>query len=104
MLLRDHGATEEEGHHDASMHAIIDEADKWAHTIAERGLRDAGLIASLQRMEHDEIAVPGTLASWAGKLGHDRDASVLTAILDEDRFADARLTVIAEEDVNPAAL
>jgi len=30
---------------------------------ADRGLRDDGLIAQLQGMEHCEIAVPGTVAN-----------------------------------------
>lgn len=92
-----------EAHQDASMHAILDEAEKWAGMIENGSLRDAGLIASLQRMEHYEIAVLGTLANWAKKLGHEDDAMVLSHILDQNRQTDARLSAIADEIVNPAA-
>ena len=34
----------------------------------------------------------------------DEDAQVLSAILDEDRQTDVRLSAIADETVNPAAL
>ncbi len=94
-LLQDHGASAGNGHDDASMHAILAETDKWVGMIGDSDLRDAGLIASLQRMEHYEIAVLGTLASWAKKLGYDRDATVLSAILQDDKAADAYLTDIA---------
>ncbi len=102
-LLQAHGGRPD-GHDDASMHAIIDESGKWVGMIADGALKDAAMIASLQRMEHYEISVLGTLAQWARMLGHDNDARVLDAILDVDRQTDARLSAIADETVNPAAL
>lgn len=94
-LLHDHGMTADDGHDDASMHAILAETEKWVKTIGDDDLRDAGLIASLQRMEHYEIAILGTLASWAKMLGYDADASVLSTLLREDKAADAYLSDIA---------
>ncbi len=102
-LLEAHGGRPN-GHDDAAMHAIIDESGKWVGMIANGALKDAALIASLQRMEHYEISVFGTLVHWARTLGHDEDAQVLSAILDEDKQTDARLSAIADETVNPAAL
>ena len=102
-LLEGHGGRPK-GHDDAAMHAIIDESGKWVGMIADGALKDAAMIASLQRMEHYEISVLGTLSQWARMLGHDNDATVLAAILDEDKQADARLSTIADETVNPAAL
>lgn len=93
-LLQDHGTAAGDGH-DGSMRALLAETGKWARMIGDSDLRDAGLIASLQRMEHYEIAVLGTLASWAKKLGYDQDATVLSAILQEDKAADAYLSDIA---------
>lgn len=94
-LLEAHGAAAGNRHDDASMHAMLAETEKWVRTIGDGDLRDAGLIASLQRMEHYEIAVLGTLASWARRLGYDEDASVLSAILRDDKAADAYLSDIA---------
>lgn len=102
-LLEGHGERPD-GHDDAAMHAIIDESGRWVGRIGDGALRDAALIASLQRMEHYEISVLGTLSQWARMLGHEGDAKVLSAILDEDRQTDARLSRIADETVNPAAL
>jgi ferritin-like metal-binding protein YciE len=100
-LLQDHGAQAEERHDDTSMHAIISETEKWTSMIDDSHLKDAALIASLQRMEHYEIAVLGTLANWAKKLGHENDASVLSEILEQDKSADARLSEIADDTVAP---
>lgn len=101
-LIRTHD-NRPDGHDDASMHAIISETEKWVGMIEQDDLRDAALIASLQRMEHYEMSVLGTLAAWARTLGHDGDATVLSSILEEDRGADARFSAIAEEVVNPDA-
>lgn len=101
-LLRAHDA-DGEVHSDGSMAALISESGNWANMIEDDALRDAGLIASLQRMEHYEMAVLGTLASWADRLGHKHDAATLTSILEDDKVTDARLTEIAEGAVNRAA-
>lgn len=102
-LLNGHGVAPDL-HDDAAMHGIIAEAGRWADMIAHERLKDAGLVASLQRMEHYEIAVLGTLASWARGLGLAEDAAVLSEILEQDRGADVRFSEIAEQVVNPAAL
>lgn len=101
-LLHAHDA-DADAHSDRSMAALISETGKWAETIEDGTLRDAGLIASLQRMEHYEMAVLGTLASWAEQLGHKHDATTLAAILEDDKDTDARLTDLAERTVNRAA-
>jgi ferritin-like metal-binding protein YciE len=50
-VLRRHGAEPRE-HVDQSMQAIVREAEKWARMVQDPDLRDAGLIASAQRVEH----------------------------------------------------
>jgi ferritin-like metal-binding protein YciE len=101
-VLRRHGAEPRE-HVDQSLGAIVREADKWAKMVQDADLRDAGLIASAQRVEHYEIAVYGTLATWAKQLGLDEDLRALHAILDEEKRADEKLTGLAKRIVNPDA-
>lgn len=67
-------------------------------------LRDAGLIASLQKLEHYEIAAYGTACALAGQLDLRDDQRTLHASLDEERAADATLTELAKGKVNPQAL
>jgi ferritin-like metal-binding protein YciE len=88
---------------DQSMQAIVREAEKWARLVQDPDLRDAGLIASAQRVEHYEIAVYGTLATWAKQLGLDEDERTLHAILEEEKRTDERLTGLAKWIINPDA-
>lgn len=100
-LLEVHDATGEI-HTDGSMQAILREARHWAETIASPSVRDAALIASVQRVLHYAMAVHGSLASWAGQLGLE-DEQILDNAVEEARRADARLTEIAQGLVNRQA-
>ena len=71
-ILQRHGATAED-HKDQSMVRLVSEAEKWAEMIKDRDQRDAGIIASAQRIEHYEMAVYGTLSAWAKQLGFGED-------------------------------
>jgi len=102
-LIRSHQAPPRE-HIDGSMKAILSETQRWAGMVGGDGLRDAGLIASAQRVVHYEIAVFGTLVTWAKQQGLDEDARALDVMLEEEKAADARLTEIAETLVNPEAV
>jgi ferritin-like metal-binding protein YciE len=86
------------------MQAMIQEAEKWAGMVQEPALRDAGLIASAQRVEHYEIAIYGTLATWAKQLGLQQDLQTLHEILDQEKQADTKLTDLAKANVNPTAM
>lgn len=101
-ILRAHGARARE-HQDSSMQTILREAEKWAKMVQDSHLRDAGLIASAQRVEHYEIAVYGTLAAWAKQLGHAEDLQTLHAILEEEKRTDETLTELAKHIINPDA-
>ena len=88
---------------DQSMHGIMAETDTWAGMVDNSPCRDAGLIASAQRIEHDEVAIDRTLATWAGQLDLEEDAATLRAILAVETSADDRLTWLAKADVTPDA-
>ena len=64
---------------------------------------DAGLVAAAQRVEHYEMAVYGTLRTWAQKMGYDRQAELLQQTLDEEKQADILLTELAETGINEMA-
>ena len=101
-VLRRCGAEPRE-HVDQAMQAMLKEAEKWANMVQDADLRDAGLIASAQRVEHYEIAVYGSLATWAKQLGLQEDLQVLHAILEEEKRADEKLSALAKREVNPDA-
>jgi ferritin-like metal-binding protein YciE len=101
-LLRKYSG-EIEAHTDQSMQALVDESRKMAGMVPEGSLRDAAIIASIQRMKHYEVAVYGTLATYAECLGLQDDKNTLGAMLDREKHFDEALSEIAEEDVNPQA-
>lgn len=85
------------------MRGIIDEGEKIVTADGDPDVRDAGLIASAQRVEHYEISGYGSVRTFARRLGHDRIASVLQEILNEEGETDHRLTELAEQSVNVRA-
>jgi ferritin-like metal-binding protein YciE len=101
-ILRRYGVDPRK-HVDQSMQAMLKEAEKWAGMVPDQDLRDAGLIASAQRVEHYEIAVYGSLATWAKQLGLDEDLPALLDILEEEKRTDESLSTLAKRVVNPDA-
>jgi ferritin-like metal-binding protein YciE len=82
--------------------ALITEAEDNIKDAVEPSIRDITLIASAQQVEHHEIAVYGTLRSWAELLGQDGAANTLESILEEEKNADELLTTISDS-VNTTA-
>ena len=54
-------------------------------------MRDAGVIAGAQRVEHYEIAAYGTVRTYANLLGRSEWARLLQETLDEEKAADQKL-------------
>ena len=74
-----------------------------SRTKIDPHVRDAALIAVVQRLEHDEMAGYGCARTWAGLLGYTVAASELLKTLTEERRCDESLSRIAET-LNKAAL
>ena len=84
------------------MEALVNETEKML-SLLEGELRDAGLIASAQKLEHYEIAAYGTAAALAGQLELRDDQRMLHDSLEEERKVDAALTKLAKGEVNQDA-
>jgi len=82
---------------------IIEEANDVAGEVSDKRVLDAALIAAAQAVEHYEMTRYGTLVAWAKQLGRSDCASVLQQNLDEEKAADAKLTALAEKQVNRKA-
>jgi ferritin-like metal-binding protein YciE len=59
-------------------------------------LRDVILLAAGSQVEHHEMAVYGTLRTWAEVLGESQDAALLDRTLQEEENADALLTRLSQ--------
>lgn len=82
---------------------IVAEGDRILKRKVDPDVRDAWLIATAQRIEHDEIARYGTARTYAETLGCIRAANLLQETLEEERAADAKLSQLAERFVNRRA-
>src|ERR1700742_1561690 len=76
--------------------ALITEAEDNIKDAGDPSIRDITLIASAQQVEHHEMAVYGTLRSWAELLGQDGAANTLESILEEEKNADKLLSEISD--------
>lgn len=83
-----------------AMEGLIDEAEDIVDDLDEGPVRDAGIIAAAQKIEHYEMATYGSLRSFANILGEFEAASLLEETLDEEKETDRRLTDIAESIIN----
>jgi ferritin-like metal-binding protein YciE len=82
------------------MEGLIAEGDKMAKEDAEDEVRDAGLIAAAQRVEHYEIAGYGCARTYAQLLGDKKGARTLEMTLKEEGATDKKLTKLARSVIN----
>jgi ferritin-like metal-binding protein YciE len=102
-ILQKHGASPR-AHIDQGMQALVNESEKMLRMLEGGELRDAGLIASAQRLEHYEIATYGTAAALAGQLDLRDDQKALHACLQEEKRSDSSLTRLAKGEINRDAV
>lgn len=102
-ILQKHGA-DPTAHTDQAMQTLITETMKMLAILTDGDLRDAGLVASAQKLEHYEIAAYGTAAALAGQLDLRDEQKMLHLSLKEEKRVDALLTQLAKREVNPNAL
>jgi ferritin-like metal-binding protein YciE len=81
---------------DACVTAMIGAGENIVKESNEGPVRDAGLLASAQKVEHYEIASYGSARDWAKTLGLTRHAELLQKTLDEEKHADEVLTQLSE--------
>jgi ferritin-like metal-binding protein YciE len=86
------------------MEGLIAEGNKMVKEDAEDEVRDAGLIAAAQRVEHYEIAGYGCARTYAELLGDKTGARLLDRTLKEEGATDKKLTKLAKSAVNFKAI
>lgn len=85
------------------IHALVTEAQDTIKDVNDADVLDVALIGAGQQVEHHEIAVYGTLKTWARLLGRTQDAQVLESIENDEKHADKLLSQVADR-VNSEAL
>lgn len=93
-----------EGKKCLAMDGIIKEGEEIMEETAEGPVRDAGIIASAQKVEHYEIATYGTLAAFAKTLNERTALDLLLKTLGEEKKSDCLLSTIADTNLNSQAV
>jgi ferritin-like metal-binding protein YciE len=82
------------------MKGLIEEGSEVIKDDAEPEVRDPGLIAVAQKVEHYEIAAYGTLMAYAKLINANDAIRLLQQNLEEEKHADEKLTRLAESSIN----
>ena len=83
-----------------AMEGLIKEGESIMEETQQGPVRDAGIIAASQKIEHYEIATYGTLAAFALTLQEEDAAALLEQTLQEEKEADTILTEAAYNTIN----
>jgi ferritin-like metal-binding protein YciE len=88
-----------------AMRGLVEEAQ---HEMSEQDgkgpILDLVIVASMQRIEHYEIAAYGTDIALAKALGEHELVDLLTLTLEEEKDTDRKLTEVTERAIIPAAM
>lgn len=83
-----------------AMAGLLKEGDSILEETVPGPVRDAGIIAASQKIEHYEIATYGTLCAFAKALGENDAVKLLTQTLAEEKEADCILSDAACSTIN----
>jgi ferritin-like metal-binding protein YciE len=103
QILESHGETTR-GPKCKGMEGVIAEGDEMIKEDAEDEVKDAGLIAAAQRVEHYEMAGYGCARTYAELLGDTKGAKLLQQTLDEEKATDEKLSDLAKSTINVEAM
>lgn len=87
-----------------AMEGLLKEGEGVMEETEPGAVRDAGIIAASQKVEHYEIATYGTLAAFAKVLNQKVALKNLLKTLGEEKKCDGLLTSIADTQLNSAAI
>ena len=84
------------GPRDKGMEGVLADGAELLEGESGQGVRDAGLIAAAQRVEHHEMAGYGSALTYAEMLGDTEGARLLQTTLSEEAETDQKLTEVAK--------
>jgi len=86
-----------------AMQGLLDEGKSIIKETKAGSVRDAGIIAASQKVEHYEIATYGTLAAFAKVLKEKQCLKNFLDTLSEEKKCDSLLTKVADTTLNSKA-
>ena len=86
------------------INGLIEEGEEVVEEFEQGPVRDAGIVACAQAVEHYEMARYGTMVAWAKQLGANDVAKLLAETLAEEKKADTTLNQMAQHSINQQAV
>lgn len=83
-----------------AMEGILEEGEDILKETEPGAVRDAGIIATCQKVEHYEIASYGTMISYVKILKNKEGNDLLKSILAQEKNADKLLSKLAKSEIN----
>jgi len=88
-----------------AMRGLVEEAQHQVDEQDGKGpILDLVIVASLQRIEHYEIAAYGTGVALAEAIGEEEVSGLLSETLEEEKMTDMKLTQVTQQSIMPEAL
>ena len=85
------------------MNAFIEECNEKINNCSEPVVMDAGLLASVQAINHFKVSIYGTAAAFSNELGMKRFAAIFHEFEVNEKQIDDRLSQLAEHEINMKA-
>lgn len=83
-----------------AVECLLTECAELISTTRRGVVRDAGIIAVVQKIKHYEIACYGTMRAYAIALREEEAVALLEETLEEEKDVDLQLSNIAESHIN----
>ncbi|MGE0226145.1 MAG: ferritin-like domain-containing protein [Acetobacteraceae bacterium] len=87
-----------------ALNGLVEETEEVIEEFPQGDVRDAGLIACAQAVEHYEMARYGTLVAWAKAAGQKEVVQLMKETLEEEKKTDTLLNDLANGKINPQAV
>ena len=87
-----------------AINGLIEEGDEIVEEFEQGPVRDAGIVACAQAVEHYEMARYGTIVAWAKEVGRKEVAKLMQETLEQEKKADATLNQLAQRGLNQLAV
>ena len=93
-----------EGEKDECCQSVLSKTKEFIERSTKPEIRDAAIINTIQRLNHNKMAGFGSLISYASEIGEQGIADDLQTSLSDEREIDQALSRIAEGGINKRAL
>jgi ferritin-like metal-binding protein YciE len=87
-----------------AINGLIEEGDEVVADFEQGPVRDSGIVACAQAVEHYEMARYGTIVAWAKAVGANDVARLMQETLEEEKKADTTLNTLAQRSLTQQAV